>query len=127
MPTQIEDHCVRPPGREGSWFRLVFSFIHSFQIREVFLFLFGDGRGQCLASVSWAGQTERRNDCPEPVQYWESPVLLPAQLHVPAEIGGGFSAEAQAYLQGLIQVLNLGTTDIVGSIICCRGLSCALL
>ena len=83
-PLKFEYYCARPSGRESSWLLLVFPFAHSFQVSGGFLFLFGDGRGQCLASVFWAGQTRRSNNC-----HWackrlrRATVLLHTQLHSP--------------------------------------------
>lgn len=82
-PTQVEDHWIRPPGRNGSRLQLVFPFTPSFQVSAGFLLLLGDGRGQCLASVFWAGPTQKGSGCSSLCTTGRGPVLLPAQLHRP--------------------------------------------
>lgn len=117
MPTQVEDRCIRPPGRKGSQLLLVFSFTHSFQVSAGFLLLLGDGRGQCLASVFWVSPTQKGSGCSEPGHDWERPCPASCSAAPSPQSLAGASPGTFRHLQGLGPLLSLGTIDIVTWII----------
>lgn len=79
--------CVRPPGREGSWFNWCFhslthSFIH-FRLEEGSCSYLGMAGASDRLQYPGAGQTERKNDRPLPVQDWERPRLASCSAACP--------------------------------------------